>query len=214
MRLYETTFIINPQTDDAAIERQVKDVTDLIANRGGEIVHENRMGTRRLAYAIGGLTQGYYATLIFKAPTELLTSLERHFRLGEAYLRNLTIIFEGDLERLKEPKEVEERFRPAPRTPRAGRPDRPFGRRETTPRAPEKTETVDEPATDKPAETKPPVADTSRDAAVPVEPEPQKETTTDAVAAEETKERAPEPEVEPTPKPAKPTEDYPEDEEL
>ncbi|MCK4605724.1 MAG: 30S ribosomal protein S6 [candidate division Zixibacteria bacterium] len=212
MRLYETTFIINPQTDDAAIERQVKDVTDLIANRGGEIVHENRMGTRRLAYAIGGLTQGYYATLIFKAPTELLTSLERHFRLGEAYLRNLTIIFEGDLERLKEPKEVEERFRPAPRTPRAGRPDRPFGRRETTPRTPDKTETADKPET--PVETKPPVADTSWDAPAPVEPEPQKETATDAIAAEETKVKAPEPEVEPTPKPAKPAEEYLEDEEL
>ncbi len=214
MRLYETTFIINPQTDDASIDRQVKDVTDLIANRGGEVVHENRMGTRHMAYAIDGLTQGYYATLVFKAPAELLTSLERHFRLGEAYLRNLTIVFEGDLERLKEPREVEERARPAPRTPRAGRPDRPFGRRETTPRVPEKTETADEQETETPAETKPPVADTSRDTKAPVEPEPQRETATDAVAAEETKVTAPEPEVEPAPEPAKPPENYPEDEEL
>ncbi len=100
MRLYETTFLINPQTDDATIDNHVQSVKDVISSQGGKIVLDNRMGTRRLAYEIDGLTQAYYTNLIFEAPAEALSPLERHFRLGEAYLRNLTVLFEGDLERM------------------------------------------------------------------------------------------------------------------
>ncbi|MFH1299837.1 MAG: 30S ribosomal protein S6, partial [Planctomycetota bacterium] len=60
MNLYETTFIVNPQSDDASLDRQVKSITDLITANGGKILKEDRMGTRRLAYEIQGLTQGYY----------------------------------------------------------------------------------------------------------------------------------------------------------
>lgn len=98
MRLYETTFLINPQTDDATIDNHVQSVKDVIADQGGKIVLDNRMGTRRLAYEVDGLTQAYYTNLIFEAPAQALSPLERHFRLGEAYLRNLTVLFEGDVE--------------------------------------------------------------------------------------------------------------------
>jgi small subunit ribosomal protein S6 len=128
MRLYETTFIVNPQTDDATIERQVQDVANLIATTGGKIVRDNRMGTRRLAYPIQGLTQGYYSNLVFEAPPDLLKELERHFRLGEAYLRHLTVVFEGSL---TDPQEMildqEADSRPEPRQPWSG--SGPHGRR-------------------------------------------------------------------------------------
>ena len=95
MALYETTFIVNPQTDDATIDRHVKAVLDIITEAGGKIVYENRMGTRRLAYAINKLTQGYYANFIFEAPKTVVSQMDRHMRLGEAYMRHLTIVFEG-----------------------------------------------------------------------------------------------------------------------
>ena len=62
MRTYETTFIVNPQTDNATIDSQVGAISKLISDNGGEIINENRMGTRRLAYPIQKLTQGilYY----------------------------------------------------------------------------------------------------------------------------------------------------------
>jgi len=97
MRVYETTFIINPQTDDATIDRQVKDVADIITTTNGRIMHTDHMGTRRMAYAINGLTQGYYASFIFEAPTEVLPKMERHFKLNEQYLRHLTVVYEGDV---------------------------------------------------------------------------------------------------------------------
>ncbi|HKK21226.1 MAG TPA: 30S ribosomal protein S6 [candidate division Zixibacteria bacterium] len=96
MRFYETTFIVNPQTDDATIDNHVKDVASVITDNSGKIVHEDHMGTRRLAYPINGLTQGYYASFIFEAPTSVLPLLDRHFMLNEQYIRNLTVRFDGD----------------------------------------------------------------------------------------------------------------------
>jgi small subunit ribosomal protein S6 len=95
LRRYETTFIVNPQADDAAIDRQVNSVVDLIKNNGGQILYENRMGTRRMAYPIAGLVQGYYASLIFESETGILPQLERHYQLEEPYIRYLTIRYEG-----------------------------------------------------------------------------------------------------------------------
>jgi len=98
VNLYETTFIVNPQADDVSIDRQVKSITDLISSNGGKILREDRMGTRRLAYDIEGLTQGYYTSIVFEAPPETPSILSRHYRLEEPYIRHLTVIFEGSLE--------------------------------------------------------------------------------------------------------------------
>ena len=96
MRIYETTFIINPQSDDTTIEKHVSAVKDIITNTNGKIINENHMGTRRLAYEIKKLTQGYYATFLYEAPTEILPKLEHHFKINEAYIRDLTVRIECD----------------------------------------------------------------------------------------------------------------------
>ena len=106
MRYYETTFIVNPQADDATIDRQVKVVAELIATNGGKIVYEDRIGTRRLAFPIRGLNQGYYASFVFEGATSILPALDRLFKLEEAYMRNLTILFEGDPMTIKERKDA------------------------------------------------------------------------------------------------------------
>lgn len=106
MKLYETCFIVNPQSDDATIERHVKTVVDLITSREGKIVYEDRMGTRRMTYPIEGLTQGYYTSLIFEAPPTLITELDRHYRLEDAYIRNITILYDGDPQQVREAREA------------------------------------------------------------------------------------------------------------
>ncbi|TET94056.1 MAG: 30S ribosomal protein S6 [Candidatus Zixiibacteriota bacterium] len=107
MGIYDTTFIVNPQTDDATIDREVQSVSDLITNNGGKIIHEDRIGTRRLAYPINKLTQGYYTTVIFKGPSQILPVLDRHFKLGEVFVRHLTILYEGDVKTFMEPEKAE-----------------------------------------------------------------------------------------------------------
>ena len=96
MQVYETTFIVNPQLEDAGIDQRVKEISDLIDGGGGKLLRTEHMGTRRLAYEINGLTQGYYGSFIYEAPGETPKSLERHFRMNDAYIRYLTVRFEGD----------------------------------------------------------------------------------------------------------------------
>jgi small subunit ribosomal protein S6 len=97
VRTYDTTFIVNPQTDDTTIDKHVQAVANVITKNGGKILKEDRMGTRRLAYPIQHLTQGYYTSFIYEGKEEIPQLLDRHFRMGEAYVRDMTIVFEGDI---------------------------------------------------------------------------------------------------------------------
>jgi small subunit ribosomal protein S6 len=144
-RIYETTFIVNPQTDNASIDQSVRAVADLITTNGGKIIKADHMGTRRLAYEIQGLTQGYYATFIFESEAKVLPILERHFKLEDAYIRHLLIRFDGDPRWLEEnPQDMAERVAPAPMPTTTGSGRRPefdgggerrpeMGRRESRP---------------------------------------------------------------------------------
>lgn len=98
MRIYETTFILTPQADDAAFDRQIKSVTDLITRYRGKVLDEDRWGVRRLAYPVKKFTQGYYARIVFEGNGTLLSELDRFFRIEEPYIRHLTVLFEGKLE--------------------------------------------------------------------------------------------------------------------
>ncbi|UCD63312.1 MAG: 30S ribosomal protein S6 [Candidatus Zixiibacteriota bacterium] len=164
MNLYETTFIINPQTDDATIDRRVKDVAELIAQNQGKILYEDHMGTRRLAYEINGLTQGYYASFVFEAPTSVLPVLNRHYKLNEAYIRHLTVRFEGNADEFREQQEP-----PAPeveeKAPGSGR------REETPPPQAEPSGESEEKPADEPAETASETPESKEDAAPKSEPE-------------------------------------------
>ncbi len=114
MKVYETTFILSPQADDAAFDRQINAISNLISKHNGKLIHEDRWGIRRLAYPIKKFTQGFYTRLLFEGTRDLLNEMERHFKLEEPYLRHLTVIFEGDLTRFTEPKREE---RPAESKP-------------------------------------------------------------------------------------------------
>jgi small subunit ribosomal protein S6 len=98
MRLYESTFILSPQADEAAFDRQIKAVSDVIHRYEGKIIRESRWGIRRLAYPIKRFTQGYYTRLVFEGNEKVLSELERFYKIEEPYIRYLTVVFEGDLE--------------------------------------------------------------------------------------------------------------------
>jgi small subunit ribosomal protein S6 len=98
VRLYETTFILGPQADEATFDRQINAVSDVIKRYNGKVFDEDRIGIRRLAYPIRKYTQGYYARLIFTGDNSVLSELDRFYRLEEAYIRYLTVVFEGNLD--------------------------------------------------------------------------------------------------------------------
>ncbi len=96
MSRYDTTFIVNPQIGDDNINASVNAITEIITSSKGEVLRERRIGARRLAYQIDRQTHGYYVSLIHDCDANVLPKLERHFKLGDNYLRDLTIRYDGD----------------------------------------------------------------------------------------------------------------------
>ena len=60
MNKYEIMFIVNPTLDEASIKKVADDMKNIVLNAKGEIVEEQDMGQRDLAYEINKHKKGYY----------------------------------------------------------------------------------------------------------------------------------------------------------
>jgi small subunit ribosomal protein S6 len=88
---YETTFIVNASLDDAQIDAVIAKVEELITKNGGTVASVQRMGRRRLAYTIQKKNNGFYVSIEFRAPADLVPKLDRHFHLEENVFRYLSL---------------------------------------------------------------------------------------------------------------------------
>lgn len=163
MRVYESTFILSPQADDAAFDQQIKSVSDLISRHKGKLLDEDRWGIRRLAYPIQKFTQGFFARIVFEGNNDVLSELERFYRLEEPFIRHLTVVFDGELEEVEKPS--------APRDFPKAQQSASGDTWKAKPREEKSTEIdetpVEEKSIDEPVEEKPPVIDET-----PVEEKP------------------------------------------
>lgn len=91
-RRYESTFIVDANLQDDAIESLINRVADIITKNGGTIVEIERWGRRKLAYEIDKVTTGYYTSMHFSAPSGTIARLDRHYQLDELILRWLTLV--------------------------------------------------------------------------------------------------------------------------
>lgn len=110
---YETAVIINASLDDEQIAQAVARVKDYISGNGGNIQEIDDWGRRRLAYMIKKNKTGYYLFIRFSGPSNIISKLERSYKLDEQILRFLTIkldkyaleYFEKQKNSLQEPKD-------------------------------------------------------------------------------------------------------------
>lgn len=97
MRFYETTIVLDPQSEDAIIEREVEKVTNTIAQAEGQLVTTQKWGVKRMAYPIQKHAQAHYVHFVYQAPPSVPGELESMFRINETILRHLTVLVEGPL---------------------------------------------------------------------------------------------------------------------
>jgi small subunit ribosomal protein S6 len=90
-KVYETTFIVNASLDDPQIEAEIEKVKDLIVKSGGEMVEIIRWGRKRFAYPVKKRNNGFYVVMVFTAPRDIVSKLERFFHLDENILRFIAI---------------------------------------------------------------------------------------------------------------------------
>ncbi|HOI30640.1 MAG TPA: 30S ribosomal protein S6 [Melioribacteraceae bacterium] len=105
-RNYESVVLINAALEDDQIESTISRILEVITTNGGEIIEADKWGRKRLAYPIKKAKSGYYLVLRFKAPTELISILERNYRLDENIIRYITIALDKNaLEAIAKQKE-------------------------------------------------------------------------------------------------------------
>ncbi len=94
MNHYETVFILTPVLSEEQMKEAVKKFKGFLTDSGGEIVHEENWGLRKMAYPINKKSTGFYHLLQFKASGEATNRLELEFRRDERVIRFLTVRLE------------------------------------------------------------------------------------------------------------------------
>lgn len=87
-RAYEGLFIITPDREES-IEESKNSINAIISDNSGEIVKENMMGKKKLAYPIKKKKEGIYYEVTFDALPSSIANMTRLFRINTDILRAL-----------------------------------------------------------------------------------------------------------------------------
>ena len=98
LKHYETMFIVKPTLTEEEMQAQIELVKANIEKNGGEIVVNENIGSKQLAYEIEKNKRGYYYLTYFKAPSASILELERNYRINENILRFIFIKYENKKE--------------------------------------------------------------------------------------------------------------------
>ena len=88
---YEALYIIRPDMADEARVALVEKFQTLITGAGGAIDKHDEWGTRKLAYPIQFLNEGYFVLVNFTAPGDFVREFERNLRINENILRFMVV---------------------------------------------------------------------------------------------------------------------------
>jgi len=89
--LYESVFIIHPSTSDDDVNAIIERVREIIAKPGGNVVHVETWGRKKLAYEVKKQRKGNYVLLNYEGGSGVVQELERNFRLMDSVLKFMTI---------------------------------------------------------------------------------------------------------------------------
>jgi len=90
MNQYETIFIMNNQIAKEEQKTVIESITNYI-KENGKIVKEDDIGARKLAYEVKKQKEGYYYLIEFEANPNIISELERIYRITDTVLKFITI---------------------------------------------------------------------------------------------------------------------------
>lgn len=88
---YETTIIATPVLTESELKKMTDEYVKYLKSNDAEIIHEEHWGLRQLAYPIKKKTTGFYFTVEYKAPTDLLGKFELNLKRDDNIMRFLTV---------------------------------------------------------------------------------------------------------------------------
>ena len=91
MNKYESVLIARQDLGASQVSNIVSEMSNVIANQGGEVVRVDNWGLKNLAYRIKKNRKGYYVVLNISAPANAIFEYERLARLNEDIIRYMTV---------------------------------------------------------------------------------------------------------------------------
>ncbi len=90
---YETIFVVNKEGGEDSVKALVEKFVSLIGDNA-EIEEVNEWKTRKFAYPIEDLTEGYYVLVKFAASPDFPAELDRIYNITDGILRSLIVRIE------------------------------------------------------------------------------------------------------------------------
>jgi small subunit ribosomal protein S6 len=97
--MYELLYVVNTVLNDDQINDICDRVAGYIRDNDGEVIEEDRWGSRRLAYPIEKKRNGYYGIVYFRSGPQLIARLDRALRINDDILRHLVLRYDAKMER-------------------------------------------------------------------------------------------------------------------
>jgi small subunit ribosomal protein S6 len=90
-RVYEVMFIVRPDMADEDLDKLISTLESNATHAGAAIKNTERMGKRRLAYAVRGFADGNYILMTLDADGKAIHEVERRLRVSEPVIKFITV---------------------------------------------------------------------------------------------------------------------------
>ena len=90
MNKYESVVIINPSVEEEKVKELSQKFTEII-NNDGKVEKVEELGKKKLAYEVKKNKEGYYIVINFEANPDLISELERNYRIMDEVIKFITV---------------------------------------------------------------------------------------------------------------------------
>ena len=99
-RLYDLIFICRPDTPETEIDKLIVTLTHAVEEKQSKVEKVEKWGTRRLAYRVKKLREGFYVYMVLRSSHgDLFKELERRLRVTDAVVKYLTVRLDEEIKR-------------------------------------------------------------------------------------------------------------------
>src|SRR5579864_6538074 len=90
-RTYELMFIVRPDMTEEDLDKLISTLQSVVPSSGGTVQKVEKMGKRRLAYAVRRLHDGLYVLMVVEGGGPVIHELEGGLRVPEPVIKFLTV---------------------------------------------------------------------------------------------------------------------------
>ncbi len=105
-RTYELMFIVRPDMLEEDQDKLISNLENQVGTAGGSVKSVERMGKRRLAYAVRRFQDGIYILMVLEGEGAMVKEVERRLRVNEPVIKFITVRIDEEQKRLAKVKAI------------------------------------------------------------------------------------------------------------